>query len=69
MNVLYGDRVCGQGDNDSMNNIISHYLYYLDLMGVGREEAGPYDVLSCAEQVAFNPFSSSSPKALFGVDR
>uniref|UniRef100_A0A2N9GAE4 Glycoside hydrolase family 19 catalytic domain-containing protein n=1 Tax=Fagus sylvatica TaxID=28930 RepID=A0A2N9GAE4_FAGSY len=35
MNVLYGDIVCGQGDNDSMNNIISHYLYYLDLMGVG----------------------------------
>jgi hypothetical protein len=61
MNVLYGDLVCGQGDNDSMNNTISHYLYYLDLMGVGQEEAGPHEVLSCAEQVAFNPFSSSSP--------
>jgi hypothetical protein len=60
MNVLYGDSVCGQGDGDSMNNIISHYLYYLDLMGVGREEAGPHDVLSCAEQVPFNPSSSSS---------
>lgn len=60
MNVLYGDGVCGQGDSDSMNSIISHYLYYLDLMGVGREEAGPHDVLSCAEQVAFNPSSSSS---------
>lgn len=60
MNILYGDSVCGQGDVDSMNNIISHYQYYLDLMGVGREEAGPHDVLSCAEQVAFNPTKSSS---------
>ncbi len=40
MNVPYGDLVCGQGDNDSMDNIISHYLYYHDLMGVGREEPG-----------------------------
>ncbi|XP_030960644.1 chitinase-like protein 1 [Quercus lobata] len=60
MNVLYGDLVCGQGDNESMNNIISHYLYYLDLMGVGQEKAEPREVLSCAKQVAFNP-SSSSP--------
>ncbi|KAG6731655.1 hypothetical protein I3842_01G140000 [Carya illinoinensis] len=60
MNVLYGDSVCSQGDSDSMNNIISHYLYYLDLMVVGREEAGPHEVLSCGEQVAFNPSSSSS---------
>jgi hypothetical protein len=61
MNVLYGDLVCNQGDNKSMNNIISHYLYYLDLLGVGREEAGPHEVLSCAQQVAFNPSTSSSP--------
>ncbi|KAK7845824.1 chitinase-like protein 1, partial [Quercus suber] len=61
MNVLYGDLVCGHGDNESMNNIISHYLYYLDLMGVGREEAGPQEVLSCAKQVAFNPSFSSPP--------
>lgn len=59
MNILYGDLVCGQGDIDDMNNIISHYQYYLDLMGVGREEAGPHEVLACAEQVAFNP----SPKS------
>ncbi|CBI22908.3 unnamed protein product, partial [Vitis vinifera] len=43
MNVLYGDSVCGQGDVDSMNNIVSRYQYYLDLMGVGREEAGPHE--------------------------
>ncbi|KAB2625212.1 chitinase-like protein 2 [Pyrus ussuriensis x Pyrus communis] len=60
INVLYGDQVCGQGDVDSMNNIVSHYLYYLDKIGVGREEAGPHDVLSCAEQKAFQPSSSSS---------
>ena len=61
MNVLYGDLICGQGDNESMNNIISHYLYYLDLMGVGGEEAGPHEVVSCAEQIAFDPSSSLSP--------
>ncbi|XLS89523.1 hypothetical protein HN51_065531 [Arachis hypogaea] len=56
INVLYGDQVCGQGsDGDDMNNVISHYLYYLDLMSVGREEAGPHDVLSCAEQKPFKP--------------
>lgn len=60
INVLYGDQSCGQGDVDSMNNIVSHYLYYLDLIGVGREEAGPHDVLTCAEQEAFKPSSSSS---------
>ncbi|XP_028762403.1 chitinase-like protein 1 [Neltuma alba] len=60
MNILYGDSVCGKGEIDSMNNIISHYLYYLDLLGVGREDAGPNDVLTCAEQVAFNPSSSAS---------
>ncbi|XP_009339898.2 chitinase-like protein 1 [Pyrus x bretschneideri] len=55
MNILYGESVCGKGDIDAMNNIVSHYQYYLDLMGVGRDEAGPHDVLTCAEQVAFNP--------------
>ncbi|XP_010069371.2 chitinase-like protein 1 [Eucalyptus grandis] len=59
MNILYGDQVCGKGDIDDMNVIVSHYLYYLDLMGVGREEAGPNEILSCAEQVAFNPITSS----------
>ena len=61
MNVLYGDLICGHGDNEFMNNIISHYLYYLDLMGIDQEEAGPHEVLSCAKQVAFNPSISSSP--------
>ena len=61
MNVLYGDLVCGQGHNESMNNIISHYLYYLDLMGIGQEEAGSHEVLSCDKQAAFIPSSSSPP--------
>ncbi|CAK7326387.1 unnamed protein product [Dovyalis caffra] len=60
MNVLYGDQVCGKGDDESMNNIVSHYLYYLDLMGVSREEAGPNEVLSCAEQVPFTQASASA---------
>lgn len=58
MNVLYGDLVCGQGYIDSMNTIISHYQYYLDLMGVGREYSG--DNLDCAEQKAFNPSAPST---------
>jgi hypothetical protein len=53
MNILYGDLVCGQGFVDSMNNIISHYQYYLDLMGISREQSG--DNLDCAEQLPFNP--------------
>ncbi|WRX21822.1 Glycoside hydrolase [Theobroma cacao] len=60
MNVLYGDQVCGQGDSESMNNIVSHYLYYLDLIGVGREEAGPHDVLTCEEQEPFSVSPSSA---------
>ncbi|XP_058182928.1 chitinase-like protein 1 [Rhododendron vialii] len=58
MNVLFGDQVCGQGDIDPMNIIMSHYQYYLDLLGVGREQAGPN--LSCAEQKAFNPSSATA---------
>ncbi|KAG6395521.1 hypothetical protein SASPL_146166 [Salvia splendens] len=60
MNLLYGELTCGQGDIDPMNNIISHYLYYLDLLGVGREQAGPNEVLSCAEQLPFNPSTTKS---------
>ncbi|XP_022932592.1 chitinase-like protein 1 [Cucurbita moschata] len=55
MNILYGDSICGKGDIDPMNNIISHYLYYLDLMGLSRDEAGTHETLSCAEQIPFNP--------------
>lgn len=55
MNVLYGERTCGKGDIDDMNTIITYYLYYLDLMGVGREAGGTHDVLTCAEQKPFNP--------------
>ena len=60
MNVLYGEMVCGQRDNEEMNNLISHYQYYLDLMGVGRDEAGPHDVLGCEEQLPFNPSTTKS---------
>ncbi|OMO73787.1 Glycoside hydrolase, family 19, catalytic [Corchorus olitorius] len=60
MNILYGDYLCGKGDIDPMNTIVSHYLYYLDLLGIGREQAGPHDELTCAEQVAFNPTVAAS---------
>lgn len=61
MNILYGDLVCGNGEDvDDMKNIMSHYLYYLDLMGVGREAAGPHDGLTCAEQKAFNPSNTEA---------
>lgn len=60
MNILYGEQVCGQGDIDAMNNIVSHYQHYLDLIGVGREEAGPHEVLTCAEQKAFNPATAAA---------
>lgn len=58
MNLLYGENVCGQGDADTMNNIISQYLYYTDLLGVGREEAGPHEGLTCAESKPFRSTSS-----------
>ncbi|XP_042489012.1 chitinase-like protein 1 [Macadamia integrifolia] len=61
MNILYADQVCGQSGNmDSMTNIINFYLNYLDLVGVGQDQAGPYQNLTCTEQVPFNPSSSSS---------
>jgi hypothetical protein len=55
MNILYGESICGKGFIDAMNTIISHYQYYLDLMGVGREHSG--DNRDCAEQLPFNPSS------------
>jgi Chitinase class I len=58
MNIMYGDLICGQGFIDPMNTIISHYQYYLDLMGIGRDYSG--DNLDCAEQKAFNPSAPST---------
>lgn len=55
MNIVYGEWTCGKGDIDDMNTFITHYLYYLDLMGVGREYVGPHDVPTCAEQKPLNP--------------
>lgn len=58
INVLNGGLECGKGDIDAMNNRISHYLYFLDLLGVGREQAG--DNLDCGQQVPLNPVSTST---------
>ncbi|KAL7106109.1 hypothetical protein ACP275_07G090800 [Erythranthe tilingii] len=60
MNIMYGDSVCGQGNIDAMNNIISHYQYYMDLLGLNREKAGPHEALTCGEQIVFNPSTKSS---------
>jgi len=57
MNILYGESICGRGYIDAMNVIISHYQFYLDLMGVGREHSG--NNRDCAEQAPFNPSSKS----------
>ncbi|EMS52807.1 Chitinase-like protein 1 [Triticum urartu] len=57
MNIMRGDRICGQGFTDEMNNTISHYIYYLGLMGVNHEHSGRS--LDCADQVVFNPSSKS----------
>ena len=62
MNVLYGDLVCGKGNNEkSMTDIIDYYLHYLDLIGVNRNKSGPQELLSCADQVPFNPSVALSP--------
>ncbi|XP_050275125.1 chitinase-like protein 1 [Quercus robur] len=47
MKVLYGDLVCGQDDNLSMENIILNYLNYLDTMGV-TQGARSREMFSCA---------------------
>ncbi|KAL8152355.1 hypothetical protein V2J09_010115, partial [Rumex salicifolius] len=54
-NDTLSNRVCGQGDIDEMNTLVSHYLYYLDELGIGREQGGNNTVVSCADQKAFNP--------------
>ena len=63
MNVLYGNLVCGKGNNEkSMNIIIQYYRHYLDRIGANGNEAGPQELLSCADQVPFNiPPVAKSP--------
>ncbi|KAK1669060.1 hypothetical protein QYE76_057219 [Lolium multiflorum] len=59
MNIMYGDgyHICGRGFTDEMNVIISHYICYLDLMGVNHESGHSLD---CADQAVFNPSTKSS---------
>uniref|UniRef100_A0A7N2L723 Uncharacterized protein n=1 Tax=Quercus lobata TaxID=97700 RepID=A0A7N2L723_QUELO len=47
-----------QRDNESMKNFISHYLYYLDIIGVDQEEARSPEFREVVEEVnemGFNP--------------
>lgn len=59
INILKGEAECGDGsDNKKMSDRVAHYLYFLDQMNVGRDNAG--DNLDCSEQKVLNPSSSSS---------
>ncbi|KAH9317410.1 hypothetical protein KI387_019179 [Taxus chinensis] len=59
INILKGEAECGAtSDVKNMNNRVAHYLYFLDQLDVGRENAG--DNLECSEQKVLNPSSSSS---------
>eukprot|EP01018_Ginkgo_biloba_P012364 Gb_10203 [translate_table: standard] len=59
INILKADAECGQGSDDKkMNDRISHYLHFLDLLDVGRDNAG--DNLDCSDQKVLNPSGSAS---------
>lgn len=58
INVLDGGLECGKGEVEKMSRRVSHYLHFLDLMGVGQDNSGLN--LDCGEQVPLNPVSDSS---------
>uniref|UniRef100_A0A0C9QTP7 TSA: Wollemia nobilis Ref_Wollemi_Transcript_10235_1472 transcribed RNA sequence n=1 Tax=Wollemia nobilis TaxID=56998 RepID=A0A0C9QTP7_9CONI len=58
INVLDGGLECGQGDVEKMQTRISHYVHFLDLIGVGEQYSG--ENLGCGEQVALNPAPKDS---------
>ncbi|CAI9094993.1 OLC1v1030842C1 [Oldenlandia corymbosa var. corymbosa] len=60
MNLLYGENVCNKGDDATMGRYINHFLYYADLLGVGREKAGPHEVLTCEQSKQFKPASGKA---------
>eukprot|EP00249_Psilotum_nudum_P013557 c24396_g1_i1 orf=500-1393(+) len=58
INILNGFVECGHGDDTRMIDRISHFLTFLDIIGVGRDNAGSN--LSCGLQGVLNsPFASS----------
>nr|ABK23781.1 unknown [Picea sitchensis] len=59
INILKGEAECGDGSDDKqMNKRIAHYLYFLDQLDVGRDNAG--DNLDCSDQKVLNPSSAST---------
>ncbi|KAH7284121.1 hypothetical protein KP509_34G040100 [Ceratopteris richardii] len=58
INILNGFVECGHGDDIRMIDRISHYLLFLDLLGVGRDNAGPYT--GCGlQKMLYTPFDKS----------
>ncbi|KAH9303023.1 hypothetical protein KI387_014606, partial [Taxus chinensis] len=58
INVLDGGLECGKGDVEKMSRRVSHYMEFLDLLGVGRQFSG--ENLDCGQQVPLNPVASSA---------
>lgn len=58
INILNGFVECGHGDDTRMIDRESHYLTFLNLLGVGQDNAGPYT--GCGLQEVLNsPFDKS----------
>ncbi|KAH7424249.1 hypothetical protein KP509_12G097100 [Ceratopteris richardii] len=58
INILNGFVECGHGDDIRMIDRVSHYLEFLELLGVGRDNAGPYT--GCGlQKVLYTPFDKS----------
>ena len=55
INILNGFVECGHGEDIRMTDRISHYMTFLDLIGIGRDNAGPYT--GCGlQKMLYTPF-------------
>ncbi|MCO5612027.1 hypothetical protein L7F22_066289 [Adiantum nelumboides] len=62
INILNGFVECGHGEDIRMIDRVSHYLEFLELLGVGRDNAGPYT--GCGlQKVLYSPFDKLSSSA------
>eukprot|EP00250_Pteridium_aquilinum_P008565 c18039_g1_i2 orf=99-1064(+) len=58
INILNGFVECGHGDDIRQTDRVAHYLQFLDLLGVGQDNAGPYT--GCGlQKVLYTPFDKS----------
>eukprot|EP00252_Welwitschia_mirabilis_P014873 TRINITY_DN32927_c0_g1_i1.p1 TRINITY_DN32927_c0_g1~~TRINITY_DN32927_c0_g1_i1.p1 ORF type:complete len:327 (+),score=5.53 TRINITY_DN32927_c0_g1_i1:311-1291(+) len=59
INILQSDMECGpNGDQKKMGDRVDQYLYFLDLLKVGRDNSG--ENLYCTDQKPLNPTTTSS---------